>query len=160
MRTGNRRRIVGIALGLSAVVAAAALVLSQSRPVRPGGAPAVERSAAEGAPRMLELYTPWCPTCVKMKPVFEDLAARCADGGVRIDAVDVSRDENARIAERYGVRAVPTFLFLDENGAEAGRLVGAQTAVELRRGLDALGEVSCRGPVSLDRHAPPVKKEG
>jgi thiol-disulfide isomerase/thioredoxin len=109
---------------------------------------------------MLELYTPWCPTCVKMKPVVEDLAARCADGGVRIDAVDVSRDENARIAERYGVRAVPTFLFLDGNGAEAGRLVGAQTAVDLRRGLAAAGAASCGGPVSMDRGAAAAEREG
>jgi thiol-disulfide isomerase/thioredoxin len=109
---------------------------------------------------MLELYTPWCPTCVKMKPVVEDLAARCAGNGVRIDTVDVSQDQNERIAQQYGVSAVPTFLFLDENGVESGRLVGAQTATDLGRGLKALAGASCGGPVSA---APPgtfAAKEG
>jgi thiol-disulfide isomerase/thioredoxin len=109
---------------------------------------------------MLELYTPWCPTCVKMKPVVEDLAVRCAGNGVRIDTVDVSQDQNERIAQQYGVSAVPTFLFLDENGVESGRLVGAQTATDLRRGIKALAGASCGGPVSA---APPgtfAAKEG
>jgi thiol-disulfide isomerase/thioredoxin len=109
---------------------------------------------------MLELYTPWCPTCVKMKSVVEELAARCAGNGVSIEAVDVSQSENERVAEQYGVSAVPTFLFLDENGVESGRLVGAQTATDLRRGLKALGGDSCGGPVSA---APPgtfATKEG
>jgi thioredoxin 1 len=109
---------------------------------------------------MLELYTPWCPTCVKMKPVVEDLAARCAGNGVRIDTVDVSQDENERIAVQYGVRAVPTFLFLDENGVEAERLVGAQTAMDLRRGLKALGGTSCGGPISTAQPGTFATKEG
>jgi len=154
---GDKKRIVKIALGLAAAVVVAFIGLGRSRAVEPGVASAVERSAAEAAPRMLELYTPWCPTCVKMKPVVEDLAARCAGNGVRIDTVDVSRDENARITERYGVRAVPTFLFLDENGVESGRLVGVQTAMDLRRGIKELAGASCGGPVSTDRRVPPVK---
>ena len=64
-----------------------------------------------------------------------------------------------RVAARYGVRAVPTFLFIDRDGREAGRLVGAQSATELRRGLEALGDLACAGPVSVDGRAPPGKKE-
>ena len=146
--------------GLAAAVVVALLGLGRSRAVEPGDVRDVESSAADTPPRMLELYTPWCPTCVKMKPVVEDLAARCAGNGVRIDAVDVSQDENERIAEQYGVSAVPTFLFLDENGVESGRLVGAQTAVDLGRGLKALGGTSCGGPVSTVRPGTLAMMEG
>lgn len=146
-----------------AAVAAVALALygaGGSRPDAPVGARAEKTAAGETPPRMLELYTPWCPSCSSMKPVVEELAARCAEAGVDIQAVDVSREENERIADRYGVRAVPTFLFLDANGAEAKRLVGAQTAKDLQVGLEALGGISCGAPVPTDRLAPSVEKEG
>jgi thioredoxin 1 len=110
-----------------------------------GDAHATGARAAGGAPRMLELYAPWCSMCASMKPVVEDLAARCAGKGVRIDAVDISRGDNEAIAEQFDVRSVPTFLFLDANGFETARLVGAQTAEDLRRGLETLGGVSCKG---------------
>ena len=150
MSRENKKRVFKIALGLVLGGLAGFAVLGSGglRAVDVGDSRSVEASATDAAPRMLELYTPWCPTCVKMKPVVEDLAELCAGNGVRIDAVDVSQDENERIAKRYGVSAVPTFLFLDENGVEAGRLVGAQTAMDLRRGLKALGAISCGGPLS------------
>ena len=139
---------------LAAGIAAALLGTGRSRVV----AGAVATGAA--APRMLELYTPWCPACAEMKPVVDELAERCAGVGVRIDAVDVSREENERLAERYDVGSVPTFLFLDQSGSETSRLVGAQSAERLRRGLEELGDVSCGGPVSSERPRPPAEKEG
>jgi cytochrome c-type biogenesis protein len=95
-----------------------------------------------------------------MKPVVEELAARCAKTGVDIQTVDVSREENERIADRYGASAVPTFLFLDANGAEAKRLVGAQSAKELQVGVEALGGVSCGAPVSMGGLESSATKEG
>lgn len=112
------------------------------------------------APRVLELYTPWCPSCQRMRPLVDELAARCAGSGVRVEAVDVSREENERIAERYGVRAVPTFLFLDGAGREARRLVGAQSADQLRLGLEALGDGVCGTPVSAFGARSAAQKEG
>jgi thiol-disulfide isomerase/thioredoxin len=104
--------------------------------------------AASGTPRMLELYTAWCPSCASMKPIVDELAARCAGAGIRVDAVDVSREENEATAERFGVRAVPTFLFLDAAGAETARLVGAQTMSDLEVGLRSIAGFTCDAPAS------------
>lgn len=115
---------------------------------------------ADGAPRMLELYTPWCPSCASMKPMVEELAERCAGKGVRVEALDVSRDENEPLADRFEVRAVPTFLFLDAGGAEAKRLVGKQTMEELESGLRAVAGMACGAPAPGGGPASPAGKEG
>jgi len=125
---------------LSVAVATAAWIIGVRGSGSGGGADALPDMPGkeDAVPRMLELYTPWCPSCTSMEPIVQELAARCGRHGVRIDAVDVSRDENERIAERFGVSAVPTFLFLDASGVEATRLVGARTALELQRGLESM----------------------
>jgi thioredoxin 1 len=148
-----------IVVALVAAVAVALVAANRSRAIEPADTHAAGASAAGGAPRMLELYAPWCSMCASMKPVVEDLAARCASKGVRIDTVDISRGDNEAIAEQFDVRSVPTFLFLDANGFETGRLVGAQTAEDLRRGLEALGAVSCGGPASKGRPVTSGTKE-
>ena len=146
-------RVIAI-FGIAAALAVGAVVTRG-----PGAVPERTAAAAGGAPRVLELYTPWCPSCAAMTPIVEELAASCAGDGVHVEAIDVSAEENESVAARYGVRAVPTFLFIDRDGREAGRLVGAQSATELRRGLEALGDLACAGPVSVDGRAPPGKKE-
>jgi thiol-disulfide isomerase/thioredoxin len=156
-------KAIGAAVLVAGFVAALAVAFSGSggqRTIGSGGRHVAPPSAPGAEPRMLELYAPWCSLCAGMKPVMEDLATRCAGKGVRIDAVDISRGDNEAIAEQYDVRSVPTFLFLDANGFETGRLVGAQSAQELRRGLEALSGVSCAGPAPMARPAVSATKEG
>jgi cytochrome c-type biogenesis protein len=107
---------------------------------------------------MVELYSPGCPSCASMKPIVDDLKARCTGRAVRIVTLDVSQEENGRIAERYGVSAVPTFLFLDGSGGEVGRLVGAQTATDLLLRLRALGGPACAE--AGGESGPPHPEEG
>jgi thioredoxin 1 len=67
----------------------------------------------------------WCGPCRQMKPIVTSLRRQ----GYRLRDVDV--DRNRELAEKYGIRAVPTFVFL-ENGSEVNRFSGGTTSEQLR----------------------------
>ena len=50
----------------------------------------------------------WCGPCQNIKPAFEKLSEKNPD--VVFLKVDV--DENPEVTEKYGVRSMPTFLFI------------------------------------------------
>ena len=104
-------------------------------------------SPVSDAPHVVELYTPWCPTCLKMKPIVEELTVRYAANGVHVEAIDVSQNENEVIADQYDVRAVPTLLFIDKSGQEVARLVGVQSKEQIERALLSAGLGSCKTEV-------------
>ena len=117
---------------------------------QPGCNPGEVDTGEEAMPRMVELYSPYCPACMKMKPVVEALVSQCDYRGVRLEMIDVSSEENERLMDHYRVRAVPTFLFLDEYGIEVARLVGSQTEQSLKQALSALRGKECPGMSLVD----------
>jgi thioredoxin 1 len=82
---------------------------------------------AEG-PVLVDLWASWCPPCRKMGPVVDELA-RVAGDGVTVGKLDV--DQHPQVAERYGVRSIPTFLVF-RDGQVVERQVGAVPLEELR----------------------------
>lgn len=60
--------------------------------------------------KVLFFYTQdWCRGCFKMKPKFYDEVKKY---GIKYDIVDVDEEEGARLSCVYGVRNVPTLVFL------------------------------------------------
>jgi len=95
---------------------------------------------AEG-PVLVDLWAAWCPPCRKMGPVIDELA-RLSGDGVTIGKLDV--DAHPEVAERYGVRSIPTIL-LFRGGQVVERRVGALPLEELQALLAAhLAEVAAR----------------
>jgi thioredoxin 2 len=76
---------------------------------------------ASSLPVLLDLWAPWCGPCRVVAPGVEQ-AARTLAG--RLKVVKVNVDEAPRIAERLGVRGIPTLLVL-RHGREVARQVGA-----------------------------------
>ena len=72
-------------------------------------------------PVLLDLWAPWCGPCRVVAPGVEQ-AARTLAG--RLKVVKVNVDEAPRVAERLGVRGIPTLLVL-RHGREVARQVGA-----------------------------------
>jgi thiol-disulfide isomerase/thioredoxin len=70
--------------------------------------------------KYLDFWAAWCGPCKMMLPVVE----RLIESGIPVDKIDIEQPENAAIVEKYGIKALPTFLLIDENGSVLEKLVG------------------------------------
>ena len=76
---------------------------------------------ASSLPVLVDLWAPWCGPCRVVAPGVEQAARKLAG---RLKVVKVNVDEAPRIAERFGVRGIPTLLVLRQDRVVA-RQVGA-----------------------------------
>lgn len=70
---------------------------------------------------MVDFWAVWCGPCIAVAPVVEKLAEEYK-GKVVIGKVDV--DNNPEVALQYGIRSIPTILFI-KNGIVVDKQVGA-----------------------------------
>jgi cytochrome c-type biogenesis protein len=96
-------------------------------------------------PRLIEFYAQRCPVCARMKPLVDQLRLDCLGHEIEVVAVDISQPENAHLAEKYAVHAVPAFVLLDERGNQAGHFFGSRGLGELRAAAAGLIATSCAG---------------
>ena len=81
----------------------------------------LDKAKKEGKAVMLELGSVGCRPCEQMKAVMEKLRANYR-GKLEVLFVDVRKDRDT--AQRFGVYAIPTQVFLDRNGKEFHRHIG------------------------------------
>lgn len=86
-------------------------------------------------PVVVDFWAQWCGPCKMMAPVFAQ-AAR--EQRTRFRFAKLDTDANQSIAQRYGIRSIPSLL-LFKGGAEADRAVGALDAGRLRQWLSRHG---------------------
>jgi thioredoxin 1 len=83
---------------------------------------------------LLDLYATWCGPCKALSPIVEKVADEY-DGKVKVAKVDI--DKNMEIAEKYGVRSIPTLLFF-KDGEVVENLLGLQDKVKIEQVLNRL----------------------
>lgn len=83
---------------------------------------------------LVDLFSNRCPPCRVLAPTISLLADKYA-GKIAVCKVDV--DRVTAVAQRYGVRAIPTVLII-KNGKEVERLVGLQSETDYIILLDKL----------------------
>lgn len=71
----------------------------------------------------VELGSVRCIPCRMMMPIMKEIEEKYGDE-VKVIFYDVWTQEGRPYAEKYGIRAIPTQIFLDENGKEFFRHVG------------------------------------
>ena len=81
-----------------------------------------------------DFWAPWCGPCKMVGPIIEELATEF-EGQVIIGKCDV--DENADLPAQFGVRNIPTVLFI-KNGEVVDKQVGATTKSALQAKVEAL----------------------
>ena len=82
----------------------------------------------------VDFWAEWCGPCKAVAPALEELA-RESGGAVTLAKVNV--DENQGLAARYGIRSIPTILFVKQ-GKVVDQVIGAVPKVQLKKKLDSL----------------------
>ena len=80
-----------------------------------------EALVAGDQPVVIDFWAEWCGPCRTMSPIVDELAAEY-EGKVVIGKCDV--EENDDITMKYGVRNIPTIVFL-KGGELVDKQVGA-----------------------------------
>ena len=74
----------------------------------------------KGKTTLIDFYSPFCPPCVQLAPVMDQLAAKRPD--LAIQKVNINRPEvkgidwRSPLAQQYQIRQVPYFMIFDPQG--------------------------------------------
>ena len=83
-------------------------------------------------PTLVDFWAEWCGPCRMVGPIVEELAKEYGEDQAIIGKVNV--DENPEISMRFGIRNIPTILFL-KNGEVVDKQVGAVPKHQLEEKL-------------------------
>lgn len=70
---------------------------------------------------MVDFWAPWCGPCRMIAPVIDELAN---DFAGQANICKVNTDEEQDLAVRFGVRSIPTILFM-KDGKVVDQMIGA-----------------------------------
>ncbi len=93
-----------------------------------------DQLVSEGKPLVIDFWAEWCGPCRMIGPIIEELATEY-DGKVTIGKLDV--DNNDDVVSKFGIRNIPTILFI-KNGEVVDKQVGAASKAVIAAKIDAL----------------------
>ena len=83
---------------------------------------------------LVDFWATWCGPCRILSPTVDDIAQEY-EGKVSVAKCNV--DDCAEIAERFGIRSIPTLIFF-KDGEPVERTVGLVSRADIQQILDRL----------------------
>lgn len=107
----------------------------QDKPAAPAPS-ASEPKPPAALPRMVDVGSEHCIPCKMMAPILDELQREYA-GKVSVEFVNLAQDPKG--GSRYGVRIIPTQIFIDSSGQEVFRHVGFYSKEDILAKFKELG---------------------
>lgn len=85
-------------------------------------------------PVLVDFWAEWCGPCKALAPILDEIAGEVGD---RASVVKVNVDNAANLAQKYGIRGIPTLIFF-KDGEVKSTLVGNQPKAEIIKNLNEL----------------------
>ena len=83
---------------------------------------------------LVYFWAEWCQPCRAVAPALEEMVQEAGDSA---SLAKVNVDDNPQLAARYGVRSIPTILFM-KGGEVMDQVIGAVPKTQWKKKLDAL----------------------
>jgi thioredoxin 1 len=83
-------------------------------------------------PALVDFWAEWCGPCKMIAPILSDAADEYAD---KMSIVKLNVDQNPNIAQKFGIRSIPT-LILFKDGAVQAQKLGAMSKSQLTEFVD------------------------
>lgn len=83
---------------------------------------------------LVDFSADWCAPCKMLHPVLDKLTTELTE---KVDFVTVDIDRDPAVANKFGIRGVPTMIIF-HGGKEVDRMVGFRDKASLKRDLEAL----------------------
>ena len=93
-----------------------------------------ESALAKDGVAVVDFWAEWCGPCRLVGPIIDELSKEY-EGKVTIGKLNV--DHNPQVSMQFGVRSIPTILFIKE-GQIVEKHVGTATKATLKQKIDAL----------------------
>jgi thioredoxin 1 len=85
---------------------------------------------------VLDFWAPWCAPCRMLSPIIDELS-KDNENNEKINIAKVNVDENKASAVKYGIRGIPTVLFI-KGGNVVDRVSGLKSKAELQEKINTL----------------------
>lgn len=70
---------------------------------------------------LIDFYADWCGPCRMLSPIVEEIKNERTD----VKVIKINVDENPQLAGAYGVRSIPTLVYI-KDGKLANQMIGVR----------------------------------
>lgn len=84
-------------------------------------------------PAIVDFYADWCGPCKMLAPIFEDLSKEYAG---KVDFYKLDTEKEQEIAGMFGIRSIPTIMFMKPDDNEPQVIQGALPKPQLKEVIE------------------------